>query len=144
MSFSATSIPITPRMSWFWKEARGNSVRAWALPVIQQAAPRGASAPSRVQGGSYLPVAAVLGQVEHRQRARHHQPQPLCEHRRVSASPSLAPGRRGPAGAVRGRGPHQGVLVDVGPLDLLGSVPGQDHGSAQHVQVLLWGTEGTA
>lgn len=34
-------------------------------------------------------------------------------------------------------GPHQGILVDIGPLNLLGSVPGQDHGSAQHVQVLL-------
>lgn len=36
-------------------------------------------------------------------------------------------------------GPYQGILVDVGPLNLLGSVPCQDHGSAQHVQVLLQG-----
>lgn len=133
-------------MSWFWKEAQGGSVRAWALPRTQQAAPRGASAPPRARGGSYLPVAAVLRQVEHRQRARHHQPQPLREHRRVSPSPSVAScpcvGRRAPAGAARGRGPHQGVLVDVGPLNLLGSVPGQHHGSAQHVQVLLRGQRG--
>lgn len=36
-------------------------------------------------------------------------------------------------------GPYQGILVDIGPLDLLGSVPSQDHGSAQHIQVLLQG-----
>lgn len=36
-------------------------------------------------------------------------------------------------------GPYQGILVDIGPLDLLGSVPSQNHGSAQHIQVLLQG-----
>lgn len=37
------------------------------------------------------------------------------------------------------RGPYQGILVDIGPLNLLGSVPSQNHGSAQHIQVLLQG-----
>lgn len=36
-------------------------------------------------------------------------------------------------------GPYQGILVDIGPLHLLGSVPSQNHGSAQHIQVLLQG-----
>lgn len=38
-----------------------------------------------------------------------------------------------------GGGPYQGILVDIGPLHLLGSVPSQNHGSAQHIQVLLQG-----
>lgn len=32
---------------------------------------------------------------------------------------------------------HQRVLVDVRPLHLLGSGPGQRHGTTQHVQILL-------
>lgn len=36
-------------------------------------------------------------------------------------------------------GPYQGILVDIGPLNLLGPVPSQNHGSAQHIQVLLQG-----
>lgn len=34
-------------------------------------------------------------------------------------------------------GSHQRVLVDVGPLHLLGFGPGQHHGATQDVQVLL-------
>lgn len=111
---------------------------------------------------SYLPVTAVLRQVEHRQRACHHQAQPLHKHRRVSHGPLPAPGpstgggqQRGVNSLARERGAcavqdpgaragnaYQGILVDVGPLNLLGSVPSQDHGSAQHIQVLLPGRQG--
>ena len=43
------------------------------------------------------------------------------------------------ARAVPGGHPYQRILVDVGPLHLLGTVPSQHHGPAQHIQVLLQG-----
>ena len=51
----------------------------------------------------------------------------------------MGPQGQCPHSHPRSGGPYQGILVDVGPLNLLGSVPGQDHGSAQHIQVLLQG-----
>lgn len=69
---------------------------------------------TRASRVSYLPVTAVLGQVEHWQRSCHHQAQPLHKHRMVSHGPSLPQGQ-GWGGQQRGLMGHV-LCRTLGPV----------------------------
>lgn len=126
-----TSTPITPKSSWFWTHKHCHQ---W-------------SAHSRVQREDdpsamerHLRV-SVYCEVEDRHRPRHHQPQTLWVKQKLTFKYD------GPRAAhmfqrqKAGRSDsHQSILIDVGPLHLLGTSACQNHGAAQYVQILLWHT----
>lgn len=94
---SAPGMPVSP-------PAATHISRHLSHPTV---APHQGSQCSQGRGSrvSYLPVTAVLCQVEHWQRSCHHQAQPLHKHRMMSRGPSLA---SGPRAAEGGLPPWQG------------------------------------
>lgn len=106
MSFRATSMPITPRISWFWEQRPGSAMgsvpppapkaslcsrkRPHPCPVRSADLPTAPSSPGcsghagpraclvLPQWGAHLLLpGTILRQVEYWERPCHHQPQPL-------------------------------------------------------------------